>query len=122
MVDPASTIGSRVPREHYSTDIVLRQLSRLRQAMGFAGGADVETIFKELHLECGLTHQYFAARFAVSSCDRGRFWLNRWGALPETEPRGAQAVKVMCHDSVQVAKGTVLHQTKLRDHIPLLHV
>jgi hypothetical protein len=34
----------------------------------------------------------------VLAHDRGRFWLNSCGALLETEPRGADAVKVMCHD------------------------
>ena len=71
---------------------------RMQKAMGFAGGTDVATIFKGLQLECGLTHQYFDAHFEVLAPDRGRFWLNSCGALLETEPRGADAVKVMCHD------------------------
>ena len=36
--------------------------------------------------------------FEAHSADRGRFWLNSCGALLETEPRGAEAVQVMCHD------------------------
>lgn len=71
---------------------------RMQKAMGFAGGTDVATIFKGLQLECGFTHQYFDVHFEVSSSDSGRFWLNSCGALLETEPRGADAVKVMCHD------------------------
>jgi hypothetical protein len=71
---------------------------RMQQAMGFAGGTDVATIFKGLQLECGFTHQYFDVHFEVSGSDKGRFWLNSCGALLETEPRGADAVKVMCHD------------------------
>ncbi len=71
---------------------------RMQAAMGFAGGTDVATIFKGLQLECGFTHQYFDVHFEVSAPDRGRFWLNSCGALLETEPRGADAVKVMCHD------------------------
>ena len=71
---------------------------RMQKAMGFAGGTDVATIFKGLQLECGFTHQYFDAHFAVLAPDRGRFWLNSCGALLETEPRGADAVRVMCHD------------------------
>lgn len=71
---------------------------RMQKAMGFAGGTDVATIFKGLQLECGFTHQYFDAHFEVSAADRGRFWLNSCGALLDTEPRGAAAVKVMCHD------------------------
>ena len=71
---------------------------RMQKAMGFAGGTDVATIFKGLQLECGFTHQYFDVHFEVSSADSGRFWLNSCGALLETEPRGPDAVKVMCHD------------------------
>ena len=71
---------------------------RMQKAMGFAGGSDVATIFKGLQLECGFTHQYFDVHFAVAAADSGRFWLNSCGALLETEPRGADAVKVMCHD------------------------
>ncbi|HEY6130919.1 MAG TPA: hypothetical protein VIV27_02825 [Halioglobus sp.] len=72
--------------------------ARMQKAMGFAGGADVATIFKGLQLECGFTHQYFDVHFEVQAADRGRFWLNSCGALLETEPRGADAVKLMCHD------------------------
>lgn len=71
---------------------------RMQQAMGFDGGTDVATIFKGLQLECGFTHQYFDVHFEVTAADRGRFWLNSCGALLETEPRGPDAVKVMCHD------------------------
>ena len=71
---------------------------RMQKAMGFAGGNDVATIFKGLQLECGFTHQYFDVHFAVTAADSGRFWLNTCGALLETEPRGADAVRVMCHD------------------------
>lgn len=71
---------------------------RMQRAMGFAGGTDVATIFKGLQLECGFTHQYFDVHFEVQAPDRGRFWLNSCGALLETEPRGPEAVKVMCHD------------------------
>jgi hypothetical protein len=70
---------------------------RMQKAMGFVGN-DVATIFKGLQLECGFTHQYFDVHFAVTAADSGRFWLNSCGALLETEPRGAEAVKVMCHD------------------------
>lgn len=71
---------------------------RMQKAMGFAGGTDVATIFKGLQLECGFTHQYFDVHFEVSAADSGRFWLNSCGALLETEPRGEDAVKLMCHD------------------------
>ena len=56
------------------------------------------TIFKGLQLECGFTHQYMDVRFEVENADRGRFWLDRCGPLLETEPRGEDAVRVMCHD------------------------
>jgi hypothetical protein len=71
---------------------------RMQKAMGFAGGSDVATIFKGLQLECGFTHQYFDVHFEVTDADNGRFWLQSCGALLETEPRGEDAVKVMCHD------------------------
>ncbi|MEZ5503755.1 MAG: hypothetical protein R3E50_14245 [Halioglobus sp.] len=71
---------------------------RMQRAMGFAGGDDVATIFKGLQLECGLAHQYFNAHFAVDSPHSGRFWLESCGPLLETEPRGEDAVRVMCHD------------------------
>ncbi|MDG2273082.1 MAG: hypothetical protein P8L39_12305, partial [Halioglobus sp.] len=71
---------------------------RMQRAMGFVGGTDVATIFKGLQLECGFTHQYFDVHFEVLASDSGRFWLDSCGALLETEPRGADAVKVMCHD------------------------
>jgi hypothetical protein len=71
---------------------------RMQKAMGFSGGTDVATIFKGLQLECGLTHQYFDVHFEVLSEEKGRFWLKSCGPLLETEPRGDEAVKVMCHD------------------------
>jgi hypothetical protein len=71
---------------------------RMQRAMGFSGQSDVATIFKGLQLECGLSHQYFNAHFEVSAADSGRFWLQSCGPLLETEPRGEEAVKVMCHD------------------------
>jgi len=71
---------------------------RMQRAMGFAGGTDVATIFKGLQLECGFTHQYFDVHFEVFAPDHGRFWLASCGALLETEPRGPEAVTVMCHD------------------------
>ncbi len=71
---------------------------RMQKAMGFAGGTDVATIFKGLQLECGFTHQYFDVHFEVLEQDRGRFWLNSCGPLLETEPRGEDAVRLMCHD------------------------
>ncbi len=71
---------------------------RMQKAMGFSGKTDVATIFKGLQLECGLTHQYFDAHFEVFDEDKGRFWLASCGPLLDAEPRGDEAVKVMCHD------------------------
>lgn len=71
---------------------------RMQRAMGFAGQRDVAAIFKGLQLECGFSHQYFDVHFAVSDAENGRFWLNSCGALLEAEPRGDEAVRVMCHD------------------------
>ncbi len=71
---------------------------RMQKAMGFHGGKDIATIFKSLQLECGFTHQYFDVHFEVFSEDRGRFWLESCGPLLETEPRGEEAVRTMCHD------------------------
>lgn len=71
---------------------------RMQKAMGFVGGTDVATIFKGLQLECGFTHQYFDVHFEVQDENTGRFWLESCGALLETEPRGEEAVKLMCHD------------------------
>lgn len=71
---------------------------RMQRAMGFAGGSDVATIFKGLQLECGFTHQYFDVHFEVEGPEEGRFWLKSCGPLLETEPRGEDAVRVMCHD------------------------
>lgn len=71
---------------------------RMQRAMGFAGRDDVATIFKGLQLECGFAHQYFNVRYEVFSPASGRFWLESCGALLETEPRGEDAVRTMCHD------------------------
>ena len=71
---------------------------RMQKAMRFSADSSVETIFKGLQLECGFTHQYFDVRFAVQSPEQGRFWLKSCGALLETEPRGPDAVRTMCHD------------------------
>ncbi|MAT91821.1 MAG: hypothetical protein CME59_04410 [Halioglobus sp.] len=71
---------------------------RMQRAMGFAGGSDVATIFKGLQLECGFAHQYMDVHFEADAADSGRFWLQSCGPLLETEPRGEDAVRVMCHD------------------------
>ena len=70
---------------------------RMQKAMGFVGN-DIPTIFKGLQLEVGFAHQYFDVHFEVENPEKGRFWLVSCGPLLETEPRGEQAVKTMCHD------------------------
>lgn len=70
---------------------------RMQRAMGFSGD-DIPTIFKGLQLEVGFAHQYFDVHFEVENPENGRFWLASCGPLLETEPRGEQAVKTMCHD------------------------
>lgn len=70
---------------------------RMQRAMKLNTGSDVATILKGMQLECGLSHQYFDAGFKEVSESEGQFWLNSCGPLLETEPRGEQAVKTMCH-------------------------
>ena len=70
---------------------------RMQRAMGFAGGDDVETIFKALQLDVGFAHQYMDVRYALESRDRGSFWLPSCGALLELEQHGPDAVRSMCH-------------------------
>ena len=70
---------------------------RMQRAMGFAGGEDVATIFKGLQLDCGFAHQYMDVRYEVEGPDKGRFWLERCGALLDVEPRGEDLVLTMCH-------------------------
>jgi len=71
---------------------------RMQRAMKLRGDSDVETILKGLQLECGFSHQYFDTRFKLVAKEEGEFWLPRCGALLEAEPRGEDAVRVMCHD------------------------
>lgn len=71
---------------------------RMQRAMKLRGDSDVETILKGLQLECGFSHQYFDTRFKLVAEEEGEFWLPRCGALLEAEPRGEDAVRVMCHD------------------------
>ncbi len=71
---------------------------RMQRAMKLRGTSDVETILKGLQLECGFSHQYFDTRFKMVGDEEGEFWLPSCGPLLETEPRGEEAVRVMCHD------------------------
>lgn len=70
---------------------------RMQRAMKFVGN-DVATIFKGLQLEVGFAHQYFDVHFELENPEKGKFWLASCGPLLETEPRGEDAVKTMCHD------------------------
>lgn len=69
---------------------------RMQRALGFAGGDDVETIFKGLQLDVGFAHQYMDVRYRLDG-DRGSFWLPSCGALLEVEPYGERQVRSMCH-------------------------
>jgi len=71
---------------------------RMQDAMNLKGDSDVETILKGLQLECGFSHQYFDTRVKMVGEEQGEFWLPSCGPLLETEPRGDEAVRVMCHD------------------------
>ncbi|NND67451.1 MAG: hypothetical protein HKN19_07690, partial [Halioglobus sp.] len=71
---------------------------RMQRAMNLRGDSDVATILKGLQLECGFSHQYFDTRFKMVGPEEGEFWLPSCGALLEAEPRGEDAVRVMCHD------------------------
>jgi hypothetical protein len=71
---------------------------RMQTAMRLKGESDVETIFKGMQLEVGLSHQYFDARFNLRDRDEGEFWLHSCGPLLEVEPMGDDAVRDMCHD------------------------
>jgi len=71
---------------------------RMQKALGFATDADIPKIFKGLQLEVGFSHQYFKPHFEVVSGEEGFFWLESCGPLLETESRGEEAVRVMCHD------------------------
>ena len=71
---------------------------RMQRAMRLRCDSDVETILKGLQLDCGFSHQYFDTRFKMVGDEEGEFWLPRCGPLLETEPRGEDAVRVMCHD------------------------
>jgi hypothetical protein len=71
---------------------------RMQEVMQLRGDSDVETIFKGMQLEVGLAHQYFDARFEMTGPEQGEFWLKSCGPLLEVEPRGDDAVRVMCHD------------------------
>ncbi len=71
---------------------------RMQRALRLRGDSDVETILKGLQLEVGFSHQYFDVHFRMVGEEEGEFWLPSCGPLLETEPRGEEAVRVMCHD------------------------
>ncbi len=71
---------------------------RTQQLLGFAGGRDVETIFKGMQLDVGAPPQFLDFRYRVHDERHGEFWLDHCGALADVEPMGEEFVVAMCHD------------------------
>lgn len=69
---------------------------RMQRLMNFEG-SDVSTVFKNLQLDIGATHQYMDYNFRLDSPKYGEFWVH-CGSLLEAELGGRDRVKTMCHD------------------------
>ena len=70
---------------------------RMQGALDFAGD-DVRTLFKNLQLDIGFSHQYMDVRYELHDERTGEFWLPTCGALLDVEPFGEDMVRGMCHD------------------------
>jgi hypothetical protein len=70
---------------------------RMQRALRFSGD-DVRTLFKNLQLDIGFSHQYMDVRYELHDEKSGEFWLACCGALQDVEPFGADMVFDMCHD------------------------
>jgi hypothetical protein len=70
---------------------------RMQRALGFTGD-DVRTLFKNLQLDIGFSHQYMDVRYELHDERSGEFWLATCGALLDVEPFGEDMVHGMCHD------------------------
>lgn len=70
---------------------------RMQGALAFTGD-DVRTLFKNLQLDVGFSHQYMDVRYELHDERSGDFWLACCGALQDVEPFGEQMVREMCHD------------------------
>jgi hypothetical protein len=70
---------------------------RMQRALHFTG-SDVRTLFKNLQLDIGFSHQYMDVRYELHDERSGEFWLACCGALQDVEPFGEDMVRGMCHD------------------------
>jgi hypothetical protein len=70
---------------------------RMQRALDFTGD-DVRTLFKNLQLDIGFSHQYMDVRYELHDEHSGEFWLATCGALLDVEPFGEEMVHGMCHD------------------------
>jgi hypothetical protein len=70
---------------------------RMQHALRFTGD-DVRTLFKNLQLDIGFSHQYMDVRYELHDERSGEFWLACCGALQDVEPFGEGMVRDMCHD------------------------
>ncbi len=70
---------------------------RMQHALAFTGD-DVRTLFKNLQLDIGFSHQYMDVRYELHDEHSGEFWLATCGALLDVEPFGEDMVHGMCHD------------------------
>jgi hypothetical protein len=70
---------------------------RMQRALDFTGD-DVRTLFKNLQLDIGFSHQYMDVRYELHDERSGEFWLATCGALLDVEPFGEEMVHGMCHD------------------------
>jgi hypothetical protein len=70
---------------------------RMQRALRFTGD-DVRTLFKNLQLDIGFSHQYMDVRYELHDERSGEFWLACCGALQDVEPFGEGMVRDMCHD------------------------
>jgi hypothetical protein len=70
---------------------------RIQDTLGFAGGADVATIFKGMQFDIGAPHGFLDFRFTVHPDGSGEFTLPYCGALMDVEPLGEKEVVGMCH-------------------------
>lgn len=69
---------------------------RMQRVLDFTGD-DVRTLFKNLQLDIGFSHQYMDVRYQLHDERSGEFWLATCGALQDVEPFGEEMVFDMCH-------------------------
>jgi hypothetical protein len=69
---------------------------RMQRVFDFTGD-DVRTLFKNLQLDIGFSHQYMDVRYELHDERSGEFWLATCGALQDVEPFGEGMVHDMCH-------------------------